>query len=47
MLLPLHSIRISQELTIDRSDGKSLTLDEYMKLGHEYWQAFAEGKLKS
>jgi hypothetical protein len=43
-----HNVFIrARKLTIDRSDGKSLKLDEFIKLGREYWQAFSEGKLKS
>lgn len=42
-----HNIFIrASKLTIARSDGKSLKLDEFMKLGREYWQAFSEGNLK-
>jgi len=37
----------ASNLTIKRSDGKSLRLDDFIKLGREYWQAFSEGILKS
>jgi hypothetical protein len=43
-----HNVFIrASKLTIDRSDGKSLKLGGFMKLGREYWQAFSEGKLKN
>lgn len=35
------------ELIIKSSDGKTLTVDEFVKLGTAYWSAFSEGKLKS
>jgi len=37
----------ASKLTIQRSDGQILVLDDFSMLGQEYWKAFSEGKLRS
>ena len=34
-------------LVIKSSDGKTYSVDEFIKIGSDYWTAFSEGKLKS